>query len=165
MSCLGVHFALNTLQVAGLWLRLPRMLRVQYVQERLEEQLIETPFAAETDKAWDAIHRCLGDGSLNPRGGSFPLNHVVLGGSQLRAGDSYILSLKSRGTVRAIAKELPQVTRDSFRARYAGIEKAGYDGPIGVEDFEYTWELFQGLLPFFKTAAAHDRWVLFTADQ
>jgi Domain of unknown function (DUF1877) len=165
MSCLGVHFALNTSQVAGLRLRVFPGLRVQYVQGHLEEQLIETPFAAETDKAWDAIHRCLGDGSLNGKGGSFPLNHVVLGGSRLWAGDSYILSLKSPRTVRAIAKELPQVTQDLFRGRYAGIAAAGYEGPIGVEDFEYTWEWFQGLVPFFKTAAAHDRWVLFTADQ
>jgi hypothetical protein len=165
MSCLGVHFALTNTQVASLRLRLLPALRVRYVQEHLEEQLIDSPFAAETDKAWDAIHRCLGDGSLNPRGGSFPLNHVILGGSQLWAGDSYILSLKSPKAVRAIAAALPNVSREWLQSKYARIGEAGYDGPLGDEDFEYTWDWFNLLKPFFTAAAARDMSVLFTADQ
>src|SRR6478672_12274045 len=142
MSSLGVHFAITTAQVFRLRLRPLPSLRVAYVQEQLEEELFDGPLAVESDKAWDAIHRCLGDGSLNPRGGSSPLNQVILGGTQLLAGSSYIMSLKSPRVVKAVAAVLPSVSRSFLAQKYEQIVERGYEGPHGNDDFEYTWEWF-----------------------
>lgn len=63
MSCLGVHFAING-EIAD---KLSRAKSdeelVEIVQEKIEEKWDESHLY-ETDKAWDAIHRCLSDGSL-----------------------------------------------------------------------------------------------------
>jgi len=37
----------------------------------------------ESDKAREAMHRALADGQLSWDGGTYPLNHVVLGGEDL----------------------------------------------------------------------------------
>ena len=67
---------------------------VMAVVEEIEERWDEN-WLYETDKAWDAIHRCLTDGQLEYENGEYPLNHCILGGTQLYAGDDYIISLKS----------------------------------------------------------------------
>jgi hypothetical protein len=58
---------------------------------------------AETDKAWDAIHRALTDGALEWDNGSYPLNHAILGGLGLMEGDDYIAILKTPDQVRDVA--------------------------------------------------------------
>ncbi len=62
MSCLGVHFALTEDQVkeqlAGIESDSDRL---AFLQEEIEERVFdELPeLAGESDKAWDAIHRCM----------------------------------------------------------------------------------------------------------
>lgn len=166
MGCLGLHFSLDEEQVAALK-AMPEAERVEYVQEQLEERLWsdEPSRGQETDKAWDAIHRALTDGDLGYDNGKYPLNHVVLGGELLYGGDDYIMSLKAPVHVQAVAAALSNVTKDVLRAGYDAIEPAGYQGELGEDDFEYTWEWLGGLVDFFRRAAAEGRWVLFTADQ
>src|SRR6186713_3039801 len=38
---------------------------------------------------WDPLHRIMTDGELDPGGGDFPGNHVVLGGKQLHHGSDF----------------------------------------------------------------------------
>src|SRR3982751_2893069 len=45
----------------------------------------------EIDRAWDAIHRALSDGTLDPAAGSAPLNRTILGG-QLHDGEDYLMA-------------------------------------------------------------------------
>jgi hypothetical protein len=56
--------------------------QVQAVIADIEERWDER-FLGETDKAWDAIHHCLTDGTLAWGNGMFPLNRCILGGEQL----------------------------------------------------------------------------------
>ncbi len=45
------------------------------ILEEIEEYEVYTDdLRVESDKAWDAIHRCLSDGSLNPDRGKYPLS-------------------------------------------------------------------------------------------
>jgi hypothetical protein len=67
--------------------------------------------------------------------------------------------------VRAIAAALPAVTKDELRAGYDAIDPDSYGMPRSDEDFEYTWEWFQGLVEFYARAAAGGLSVLFTVDQ
>lgn len=166
MSCLGVHFSLDADQVAAIK-ALDENKRVDYVCRTFEEDLwsADRSRGQETDKAWDAIHRSLTDGELGWEDGSYPLNHVILGGELLYHKDDYILSLKSPAQVRAIAAALPAVTKEKLRAGYDSIDPADYGLPLSDEDFEYTWEWFEGLVNFYERAAAAGLSALFTADQ
>jgi hypothetical protein len=166
MSCLGVHFALSDEEVAKLKGLSNEQDRLEYLQEVLEERYFkERPdFKAESDKAWDAMHRTLADGELTWDGGSYPLNHVVLAGELLYTGDDYIMSLKSPGQVRDIATALEGVSEEKFRQSYFAIPPESYD-MVSEEDFDYTWNWFQAVRQLYRRAAVGGRHVLFTADQ
>jgi hypothetical protein len=82
MGCLGVHFALADAEVEHLRSLTVERDRLDYVVEELEDAYFadHMELLAETDKAWDAMHRALTDGRLTWDGGEYPLNHVILGG-------------------------------------------------------------------------------------
>ena len=122
-------------------------------------------YLAESDKAWDAIHRSLADGELTWDGGKYPLNHVVLGGELLYTQPDYIMSLKSPEQVRDIATVLPAITEGNFRRRYFAINPDSYDSQLNDEDFGYTWQWFQDVRRLYLKAAGEGLHVLFTADQ
>jgi hypothetical protein len=167
MSCLGVHFSLSAEEVQRLRDIEDEAERVAYLHEKIEVEYFEQHPGrmAESDKAWDAMHRTLTDGRLSPDGGEYPLNHVILGGEQLHAEPDFIMALKTPQQVREVAAALPSVTRDAFRRRYNAIDAADYGMPLSEEDFEYTWENFQSVREFWLRAATEDRFILFTADQ
>lgn len=167
MSCLGVHFALTPEEVSALEAFDDEQDRLAFVQEELEERYLEEPkaYAAESDKAWDAMHRALSDGRLTWDGGEFPLNHTVLGGELLYTDADYIMSLKTPEQVQAISAALAAVTEEDFRARYDSIDAEDYGFELDDEDFAYTWSWFQGVRDLYRRAAAEGRFVLFTADQ
>ena len=167
MSCLGVHFALSEEDVAALQAIEDEQSRLSFLQEELEEQSLDESqtYAAESDKSWDAMHRALADGKLTWEGGSYPLNHTVLGGKLLYTGGDYIMSLKTPQQVAEIAAALASLTEEEFKHRYDQIDKDSYDGELDDEDFEYTWHWFQSVRQLYSRAAAEQRYVLFTADQ
>lgn len=166
MAARGVHFALTVAEVRELESRADDEARLEYVQEVIEEEFFESrqEDVAETDKAWDAIHRCLTDGTLAGTSRS-PLEIVVLGGKSLYSGDDYIMTLKRADEVRAAVPQLARISEAGLRASYDKLDADKYDGPIGDDDFGYTWENFVALREFWERAAANGRSVLFTVDQ
>lgn len=166
MGCLGVHFSLSEDEVHHLQ-KLPECERVDFVHEELEEEYFsEHPERiAEMDKAWDAMHRALTDGKLSWDGGSYPLNHFVLGGELLYSEPDFILVLKSPAQVRDVAKALPAISEAELRRRYFAIDAQSYGAPLSEADFAYTWEWFKSARDFWLRAADEGRYVLFTADQ
>ena len=167
MGCLGVHFALTDAQVKKVRSFGGDEDRLEYVQEKLEEELLgsDSDRAFETDKAWDAIHRSLTDGNLTYDNGEYPLSHVIMGGDPLYFEDGYIISLKTPAQVRDIAKALERVTEERLRSCYRLINPEMYGSELTDEGFEYTWGNFQGLPEFYARAAEANLFVLFTADQ
>jgi hypothetical protein len=77
---------------------------VATIERRWDER-----FLAQTGKAWDAIHRCLTDGTLAWGNGSFPLNRCILGGEDLYQGEDHIVTLTEAHEVPAAATALQQV--------------------------------------------------------
>jgi hypothetical protein len=75
------------------------------------------------------------------------------------------MSLKTPLEVRAVAEAIQTVTKESFRARYDTLDPDDYEGEIGDDDFEYTWEWFSSLRAFWVVAAQRNLHVLFTVDQ
>jgi len=166
MACLGVHFALTEDQVQ-LLREGDDASRLEYLQETLEPHFfdVEPDAKVETDKAWDAIHRCLTDGTLRDDGGAYPLNHAILGGETVYSGDDYIMSLKSPAQVRDVAVALRTVTQDLLRSVYDQIDPDDYGSELSDDDFTYTWEWLTGIQVFWELASQRGRYVLFTADQ
>ncbi|MGQ0543367.1 MAG: YfbM family protein [Blastocatellia bacterium] len=167
MSCLGVHFALSDEDVATIRAIENEQERLAYLQEEIEERYLAEPgtYAAESDKAWDAMHRALADGQLTLDGGTYPLNHAVLAGELLYTDNDYIMSLKSPAQVKDIATELEKITEESFQARYLAISPSEYGMELSDDDFLYTWEWFENVRQLYRRAAAEKLHVLFTADQ
>lgn len=167
MSCLGVHFALAESDVIALRAIEDEEDRLAHLQEDIETRYMTEPgsYAAESDKAWDAMHRSLADGHLSWDGGAYPLNHVILAGELLYTGDDYIMSLKSPAQVKAISAALDTISESWLRDRYNKIPADEYGMELSDEDFRYTWEWFQNVRGLYARAATEGRSVLFTADQ
>lgn len=167
MSCLGVHFALTEKDVVALRANVDMRARLDFLQKEIEEVMMNEPatYAAESANAWDAIHRVLSDGYLSWDGGSYPLNHTVLGGECLYVYDDYIMSLKTPNQVLQIASALDKVSEAWFREQYFAIPAEDYSAELTEDDFNYTWEWFENVRRLYRRAAAEERYVLFTADQ
>lgn len=167
MAYLGVHFALSSDDVALLLSKQSDDERLALVQENIEVRYFEESrtYLAQSDKAWDAMHRALSEGPLSYDGGKYPLNHVVLGGQPLYDEDDYIISLKTPEQVKDVALALASLEKDQFRERYNAIDPEEYGFDLTDEDFQYTWEWFQEVRTLYQTAASEGRHVLFTADQ
>ncbi len=136
----------------------------------------------DVDKAWDALHRCLGE--LPPdkalyeiddsyrvtwidltKFGSHPLNCAVLGGTRLYESDNaWLVHLVEPGAVAQIAEALRPIERDEIARRYAQYCDRVWP-EFGEDDLEYTWEYFQLMREFYQRMAEGGRWVVFVADQ
>ncbi len=117
MACRGIHFAVSKEQYEKLLSAKSDEDLIEIVQEEIEEEWDEN-WLRETDKACDAIHRCLTDGRLEWDNGEFPLNAVILGGKQLHEGDDYIISVISPEKVPAVAQALNGIDEDVLRRGY-----------------------------------------------
>lgn len=161
MACRGVHFAIDAD-------RAKRLLAAEDDDELLallEEIEEEWDAAFETDKGWDALHRCLADGTLDPEGGEPPLNRVFFGGKILNQEDDYFVVLVTPEETAEIAKALATSDEAWLRRRYFDVPFPGYHGEKSEDDWEYTLGHFEGLPEFFATAARAGRYVIFTVDQ
>jgi Domain of unknown function (DUF1877) len=163
MSARGVHFAVTPAQARAL-LAAKSDRKLMALIEEIEEAW-EVPFVVESDKAWDAIHRCLTDGSLLYVSGEYPLNLCICGGRQLHRGRGYTASFVSVPQVKDVAEALDKVTKRWMRKRYLLIDPEEYnETQLGEEDFNYTWENFLDIRRFYRKAAEAGRAVIFTVD-
>lgn len=148
---------------------LPVEERPVYISEELEDLYFEDypERTAELDTAWDAIHRSLTDGSLCFDCKDYPLGGVILGGEVLYYDgdkyDDYVITAKSPLTVSELVKGLEKLTKAQFKRGYDSIDDT-YADEKSREDTENSWEYLQDAVPFFRFAAEHGLWVLFTAD-
>lgn len=163
MSARGVHFAVTPAHARAL-LAAKTDRKLMGLIDAIEEAW-EEPFVVESDKAWDAIHRCLTDGSLLYDSGEYPLNHCICGGRQLYRGPDYTVSFVTARKVKDVSTALLKVTKPWMRKRYSRIDPEDYDEvEMGEDDFRYTWENFLDVRRFYKKAAAANRAVIFTVD-
>lgn len=162
MVCRAVHFALTTEQASRL-MNTPGanndflLAFVREIEEAWDEEWLQ-----ETDKSWDAIHRCLTDGKLEF--GDSPFHKCILGSDNLYEGNDYIMSFLDPDEVKEVAEAIKDIDRDELGRRYSEIDTERY-GELSDSDFEYTWSWFPHLRDFFQKAAAANRSMLFTVDQ
>jgi Domain of unknown function (DUF1877) len=160
---LGVHFALSTQDEARLLAAAGDDDAVIGIVEQIEEGSFPGPHC-DSDKAWDALHRCLTDGKLEYANGSYPLRAAVLGGRQLVEDAEYTVSYVSADQVRDVAEALSVIEEDWLRRRYDTLGDTDYAGPMDEDDFEYTWDALEDIREFFAVAAEAGQAVIFTVD-
>ena len=161
---LGVHFALTAPQLKKLLAARGDDDAVLEVAAELEESW-NSGWLAESDKAWDAMHRALSDGELTFEGGAkhAPLGLVVLGGeSMVEDEDETVVLLDAKKVARA-AKALSSLTEQDFHERYFRLCR-GYAPEFGEEDFAYTWSNLADVRELFVKAAKAKRALLFTVS-
>lgn len=118
----------------------------------------------ETGRTWDAIHRCLTDGTLRPGNGEYPLNRCVLGGRQLYPGTDWTVSFVPAGEVRDLAAGLAPIDEAWLRERYFAIP-GDYGRPLSEVDFSDIWRRFAELRAFLRRTAGAGRSVAFVASR
>jgi hypothetical protein len=158
---LGVHFAVTAEQERSLLAADGDDDAVGELLEEIEESWDDDRMKVDTDKAWDAIHRCLTDGTLEPGGGDYPLSLAVLGGRHLH-NEYYVIHVDA-AQVREVAGALHRIDRTWLRDRFDAIEDPDYAGARDDDDFEYTWTNYLDLRAFYDRATAASRAVIFTA--
>lgn len=167
MSYRGVHFALTEEQAAHL-MDSPNadndflMAFVEEVEEGSDGEGWDAEWVQETDKAWEAIHRCLTDGKLE--WGDTTYHMCILGNYNLYEGDDYIMNFLTPDEVSQVAAAIKDIDRAEMRRRYNAIDTATYHRELSDNDFQYTWSWFPSLRDFFQKAAAAKRAMLFTVD-
>ncbi|MGE3675214.1 MAG: DUF1877 family protein [Polyangiaceae bacterium] len=164
MTARGVHFAIS-----------PEMAQRFQAAEGDDDTLLELVEEleeawdkhnlAESDKAWDAMHRCLTDGELLFGNGEPPLNSVVLGPRQLCDGDDYIICLALADEVAAADAAIRDLDEAWFRHRYETVCPRDYAPEYGEQDRDYTWSYFKAVRELFLKAAQRGQAVVFTVDQ
>jgi Domain of unknown function (DUF1877) len=159
----GVFFALDDLQLERLLAARGDEALMSVVSAIGEDT--DPVHQAQCGQAWDALHRCLTDGSLGFEAGQYPLNRVVLGGRQLHQGDGYLVSLVMPGEVRDVARALASITREWLHERYFTLLPSDDAPGFGEQDFTSTWAHFQAVQRFYARAADVGRAVIFTVDQ
>ncbi|NMO56952.1 DUF1877 family protein [Actinoplanes sp. TBRC 11911] len=164
MACSGVLFALTESQ-AALLAATRDDAEVRAFVEQVENDW-DPDWLCEVDKAWDALHRCLSDGTLRlgEHGGGV-LELAILGGRQHHEADDYIVAHVDADQVAAVAAALSEVDKQWLGERYDQIDPDDYQALLDDEDFEYTWQYLQDVRDFYKHAAAGGRSVVFTVDQ
>ena len=117
----------------------------------------------QTDKAWEAIHRCLADGTFDYRWSPDPLYNCILSGENLYEGqpETYYSTFLDPPEVKAVAVAIQSITKEEMQRRYFTIDPKEYEHSVSEEDFHYTWEWFVRLQAFFQRAAEDNRGMLF----
>ncbi|NKB21465.1 MAG: DUF1877 family protein [Alphaproteobacteria bacterium] len=175
---LGVHFAITDEQRKTLEGAADDAARIDYVKEVIEEAW-EEEFTVESDKAWDALHRCLGEVSSDvyslwpipdKRGicvsiddyGEYPLKLCVLGGEKLIAENKdYCIRLIEPHEVSDLVPALNEIDIVELSKRYFKYCEEVWP-EFGQEDFDYSWEYFVEVRAFFRRMDGNGRSIIFT---
>jgi hypothetical protein len=181
MGCRGIYFAITDEQRSKLLSLTSDEERLDYYKEAIEIDT-EHRFLQETDKAWDAIHRCLGDFPPNTPGfypqdwpnwsfarpedhGTYPLKLCVLGGRRLiEDGGDYIIRLIEPNEVEDVAEALEPIDFDWLAKKYWKHCEGAWP-EYGEDDLGYTWGYFEEVRYFFRRMAGNGRAVIFAVDQ
>ncbi len=169
MGSRGVHFALTDEERGQLLSLSDDDARIDYVKDEIESKWDEKHLQ-QTDKAWDAIHRCLTDHApgieeVDKEAGTYPLKLCVLGGHKILDDETYyVIRLIEPDEVKDLAAALEGIDDQSMTDKY-WTHCEGAWPEYGEEDLAYTLDYFDALKFFFKQMASTGRSVIFSVAQ
>ena len=163
---LGVAFALTAEQTEELLALSDDELRDSWLQD-LEVDVDDSAWF-QYDKAWDELHRCLGDGELVIQEAP-PLAHAVFGSQPLmRDEDSATFAgYLPAADVPTVAARLRDVDRSWLRARFDALGRtdyAAYGGPLDDALFEHVWACLERLREFYARLVEGQAALVFSVD-
>jgi hypothetical protein len=166
MSCLGSLVAITAEQRAALEALPSGEDRYFYVDD-LKEEAGEA-FWQYLDKAWDALHRCLAQGTpgseqLDTEWETYPLNLAIIGGKDLSEPD-YLVFLIEPGQIRDLTAALQGISEERFSELYWTHCKGALP-EYGEDDLDFILGYFEEMRDFFARVAPTGRAVVFAADQ
>jgi hypothetical protein len=149
---LGVAFALTAEQTEELLALSDDKSRDAWLQD-LEEEVEDADWF-QYDKAWDELHRCLGNGELVIQDGP-PLAHAVFGSQPLmqREESPTFAGYLPAGQVPTVAARLHHVDTDWLRERFDALNRTdytAYGGPPNDALFDHVWACLEGLRDFYS---------------
>lgn len=125
----------------------------------------ESHLILDIGSTWDPIHRCLTDGTLEPEGGEFPLNHCILGGRRLHKGPGFEAVLIRPDIVPHVAESMHHMKRQDLHGKYFSIDAANYGQAPSEQEFDKVWLMLQQIRKLFEDAAMDRCAVLFTVER
>ena len=165
MACRGVHFALTADDES----RLLSLVGddgavIDFVKEEVEERW-DKSWLYESDKAWDAIGRCLNGGRYVYGETDAACRAFLAGRDLVRDDEGYYVLYLTAAEVGVVAGQLAAIDAEALGRLYdEHLPGSDYED-VRPEDREYTLGWYEGLPKFFAKAAAAGRAVIFTVDQ
>jgi hypothetical protein len=133
-----------------------------YMEElKTSAEMKKSGRAIDVGGVWDPLHRIMTDGELDPGGGDFPGNHVVLGGKQLHHAADFSAILIRPDIVAFVSESLNELKQSEVREKFEGLP-ASYGKPQGDKEFIELWLAITKLRTFFDAAAENLEAVVFT---
>lgn len=114
---------------------------------------------------WDPIQRALTAGKLDAEDGDFPLDHCVLGGKQLHAGEGFDAVLIRPDIVPHVTTALHELRRESFVDKYMAIDPADYGKTPNEQEADQVWSTLKLIRQMFEDAANEHAAVVFTVER
>ncbi|MGV3661972.1 MAG: DUF1877 family protein [Prosthecobacter sp.] len=99
-------------------------------------------WSVDLDKSWDAIHRCLTNGQMQPDVTN-PRGMCILGAQEIEPSDEWIVGLCFPENVQSVHEAIGNLGREWLSERYWNLPKEEYGVYMSEEDFEHTWDYFQ----------------------
>ena len=162
MAARGVHFAITPAELAGFLAAQGDDETLTGLVETLEETW-DANWLAESDKAWDPIHRCLTNGELEY--GDTTAHKCVLGAGSLDETDSNLICPLTPAEVADVAAFMQTINETALRERYFSLDPELSGEPVSEEEFPYIRENFEDIRRLFQKAADAGRAMVFTASQ
>ena len=164
MAGLGYHIALSRDNAKRVFAAADDTALLALIEEfKASKELRKNGQLVDCKRTWDAIHRCLTEGTLDPSAGEVPMNHAVLGGKQLHKGTDFIAVLVRPDLTPFVAEALHDMKEPEFRKRFFALGDHGYDQPINEKEYTLVWHHVQELRAFFEYCSEERFAVLFTA--
>lgn len=135
------------------------------IELRTSKRHREAKLVLETGTAWDAIHRCLTEGTLDPTSGEFPRNQAILGGRRIHQGAGFEAILVRPDIVPFIAEALHHLKREEVHEPYMKLDPADYGQKPSEPDFDRVWNALQQVRQLYEDAANERCAVLFTVER
>ncbi len=162
----GLLFAITESEISKIKAINSDIDKIDYMQELEDKYYDEYPERiAELDTSWEALHRALCDGALNRESGTYPLNHVILGGQNLLndENDDYYLIYKDLKHVLRISKALDSVSEKTIHKGFFKIDQNTYEYEVSEEEFELMMDWYPGVVEIYNLAVKQNLFILFVA--
>lgn len=115
------------------------------------------------NKDWNVLLLCLTDGTYDPSGGSYPLNHCFFGG-RLLVSEGSIVNLVMPEVARDVTSALSALGREWLKERYSTLFAREYHDAIPEEDYDKYYGELQRFRAYYQKVVGAGMGVVFYTD-